>query len=83
LRSHAPKPSGLTGLDATAFTALRAMCEFRLGCGLGPDGGPLDLPPISLELLVDCLRELARSTVRHTKAEGRQGDLTFIDRFLP
>jgi len=78
-----PKPAGLTGLDATAFADLQAMCEFRLGRGTAVFEGPADIPPISLELLVDCLRELAKSTERHTKAEGRQGYLTFIDKFLP
>ena len=83
LRGHPPKPSGLTGLDETTFTAVKAMCEFRLGRGKDPDGGSAVIPPIPLELLVDCLRELAKSTERHTKAEGRQGYLTFIDKFLP
>jgi hypothetical protein len=83
LRGHTPKPSGLTGLDATTFTAVQAMCEFRLGRGTGVIEGPEDIPPISLELLLDCLRELAKSTERHTKAEGRQGYLNFINQFLP
>ena len=83
LRGHTPKPAGLTGLDETTFTAVQAMCEFRLGRGTGVIDGPEGITPISLELLVDCLRELARSTERHTKAEGRQGYLTFIDKFLP
>jgi hypothetical protein len=83
LRGHTPKPTGLTGLDATTFTAVQTICEFRLGRGKGPDGAPVVIPPISLELLVDCLRELAKSTERHTKAEGRQGYLNFINQFLP
>ena len=83
LRGHTPKPSGLTGLDQTVFASLHAMCEFRLGRGTGMVDVPEDIPPISLELLLDCLRELAKSTERHTKAEGRQGYLTFIDQFLP
>jgi hypothetical protein len=32
---------------------------------------------------VDCLRELVKSVERHTKIDGRQGYLTFIDGFLP
>lgn len=80
LRGHAPKPPGLSGLDDTAFQSVKAICEFRLGRGTSPLNGP---PPISLEVLVDCLRELGRSTERHTKGEGRQGYLTFIDQFLP
>jgi hypothetical protein len=82
LRGHVPKPSGLTGLDLTTFESVKAVCEFRLGRGTQGDG-PETAPPVSLELLIDCLRELARSTERHTKAGGKQGYLTFINQFLP
>jgi sugar phosphate isomerase/epimerase len=83
LRGHAPKPPGLSGLDAEAFEAVKAMCEFRLARKPCPVPGPENVPPIALPLLVDCLRELGKSVERHTKADGRQGYLTFIDRFLP
>ena len=83
LRGHTPKPTGLTGLDEKVFVSLHGMCEFRLGRGTSGFDGPEGIPPIPLQLLVDCLRELAKSTERHTKAEGRQGYLTFIDKFLP
>ncbi|EEF57246.1 hypothetical protein [Pedosphaera parvula] len=83
LRGHAPKSHGLSGLDATTFDALRLMCEFRLGRGSSVLGGPESIPPISLEVLVNCLRELGKSVERHTKAGGKQGYLNFIERFLP
>ena len=83
LRGHAPKPPGLSGLDAAAFEAVKAMCEFRLARKPCPVPGPENVPPISLQLLVDCLRELGKSVERHTKVDGRQGYLTFIDGFLP
>lgn len=83
LRGHAPKPPGLTGLDAEAFEAVKAMCEFRLGRKPCSVPGLEDMPPVSLQVLVDCLRELGRSVERHTRADGRQGYLTFIDQFLP
>jgi sugar phosphate isomerase/epimerase len=83
LRGHAPKPPGLSGLDAEAFEAVKAMCEFRLARKPCPFTGPENVPPISLQLLVDCLRELGKSVERHTKADGRQGYLTFIGGFLP
>lgn len=82
-RGHTPSPPGLTGLDAEAFEAVKATCEFRLGRKPRPASGSEDIPPISLELLVDCLRELGKSVERHTKMSGRQGYLTFIDGFLP
>ena len=83
MRGHAPKPPGLSGLDAAAFEAVNAVCEFRLGRNpdLMPDGE--SIIPISLQLLLDCLRELVKSVERHTKTDGRQGYLTFIDEFLP
>lgn len=85
LRGHVPKPHNLTGLDARAFEAVKAICEFRLGRGNAPIPGPVraEMTPVPLEKLVDCLRELGRSVERHTKVSGRQGYLTFIDQFLP
>ena len=82
LRGHPPKPPTLTGLDAQAFAAVQAMCEFRLGRGRNPLAGPKTVPPVPLEKIADCLRELAKSVARHTKQSGRQGYLNFIDRFL-
>jgi len=60
------------------------MCEFRLGRGpaLETAEGPIPVPPTPVAVLVDCLRELAKSVERHTQSGGRQGYLTFIDRFI-
>lgn len=83
-RGRPPRPHGLTGLDATAFEAVQVVCERRLGRSAGPPSEPnLPVTPIPVETLVDCLQELVRSVERHTRAGGRQGYLTFIDRFLP
>jgi hypothetical protein len=83
LRGHVPKTASLSGLDAVAFEALQGMCEFRLARKPCPTPGPENIPPIPLQLLVDCLRELGKSVERQTKAGGRQGYLNFIDQFLP
>ena len=80
-RGHTSKPAGLTGIDAEAFEAVKAMCEFRLG--RKPISGAENTPPIPLQLLLDCLRELVKSVEHHTKIDGRRGYLTFIDEFLP
>lgn len=83
LRGNPPQPPTLTGLDATAFAALKQMCEFRLGRNAGPPSEE-DVPvtPIPVEKLIACLQELARSVERHTRSGGRQGYLQFIDGFL-
>ena len=82
-RGHVTKPPTLTGLDAEVFEAVNAMCEVRLGRRAGPDEALAGIEPILLEKLVSCLRELAKSVERHTQMGGRQGYLTFIDKFLP
>jgi hypothetical protein len=85
VRGHLPKPPSLSGLDQVTFNALKEMCELRLGRGRGESllGAAQSLPAVPVPLLVDCLRELRRSVERHTRLEGRQGYLKFIDGFLP
>lgn len=83
LRGGTPKPHGLRGLDAETFDTIKQACEFRLGRGSGPGESKQKVPPVPLEAIVDCLRKLGRSVEFNTKTGGRQGYLTFIDRFLP
>ena len=82
-RGHTPKPHGLTGLDVTVFDTIKGICEFRLGRGGQATDAPENVPPVPVEKIVDCLRNLSKSVERHTKDGGRQGYLTFIDQFLP
>ena len=82
MRGHPPKAPEFKGLDAATFESLKAMCEFRVGRGDCPTDGPERIPPIPIELLVDCLRQLGKSVERHTRQSGRQGYLTFVDGFI-
>jgi hypothetical protein len=82
-RGHIPKPPTLTGLDSTTFEAVTAMCEFRLGRRAGPAEDLHVAPPVPLDKMVSYLRELAKSVERHTWMSGRQGYLTFIDKYVP
>jgi hypothetical protein len=82
-RGSPPKPPALTGLDAIAFDAVKTMCEFRLGRSASPPSEPeIPVSPITVEKLIACLQELAKSVARHTRSGGRQGYLKFIDEFL-
>ena len=84
-RGTLPKAPLLSGLEATAFEALKQMCEFRLGRDPGPppgEGRDVPVTPIPVEKLAACLQELAKSVERHTRSGGRQGYLKFIDQFL-
>jgi hypothetical protein len=82
-RGHPAKPHGLTGLDATTFAAVEAICEFRLGRAPGPDPKGPPVKPITAEEIVTCLRRLARSVKLNTARAGRQGYLNFVAHFLP
>ena len=83
LRGNPPTPPALTGLDAAAFAAVKAICEFRLGRSAGPPSeSNLSVTPLPVARLIACLQELAKSVERHTRVGGRQGYLQFIDGFL-
>lgn len=82
-RQHPPKSPPLAGLDRTAFDAVTAICEWRLGRGAPQSEEAANPPPIPVGDLVECLGKLKKAVARHTKAEGRQGYLAFIDAFLP
>src|SRR5258706_1190580 len=51
LRSHPPKPSGLSGLDETTFKNFKAMCEFGLWREACPVSCVEDIPTIAWRLL--------------------------------
>lgn len=82
-RGQTPKPTALSGLDATVFESIKAMCEFRLGRGPKPVDAPEVIPPVPVERIVDSLRQLGKSVQRHTKHGGRQSYLTFVEKFVP
>ena len=85
LRGREPKPPALNGLDLDVFKAVRDVCEKLLTTGADPVKG---MPkgnrnPLSLEQLVEYLRELTRSVERHTHLGGRCGYLDFVRSFIP
>lgn len=82
-RGHVPKPPELRGLDAEAFAELKKICDFWLGHDSDYHINTKLARPISLDMLLDCLRELSRSAERHTALQGRQGYLSFIADYLP
>ncbi len=85
LRGREPRPPALNGLDLDTFNAIREVCEKLLVSGAdsvtGMPNGKTN--PLSLEKLVEYLRELTRSVERHTKLGGRWGYLEFVRTFIP
>lgn len=84
LRGREPRPSTLSGLDLETFNAVNEACEKLLSSGADPVKGipKGSTTPVSLEKLVDYLRELSRSVARHTKSGGRLGYLEFVRSFI-
>ena len=85
LRGREPKPPTLNGLDLDTFNAVREVCEKLLASGADPVKGMPEgnTHPVTLEKLVEYLRELKQSVERHTKLGGRCGYLEFVRRFTP
>jgi len=79
-REHTPKTVDLTGLDATLFAEIKKMCEWRLG--RSTETGEPELPPLTLEETVACLRKLRKSVDYWTQQGGRQGYMRFIEKFV-
>jgi hypothetical protein len=84
LRGREPKPVALAGTDLDAFKALHEVCERLLTSGPAPLKGLADgkSSPVTVEKLVEYLRELNRSVQRHTKTGGQHGYLKFIRDFV-
>lgn len=85
LRGREPKPPTLNGLDLDTFNAVREVCEKLLASGADPVKGMPEgnAHPLTLEKLVEYLRELKHSVERHTQLGGRCGYLEFVRRFIP
>lgn len=84
-RSREPKPPALTGLDLDTFNAVSEVCEKLLTSRATPLKGKPNgnTNPVTLEKLVEYLRELIRSVECHTKLSGHHGYLTFVRSFIP
>jgi hypothetical protein len=66
------------------FEAVEAMCEWRLGReAFVPDGSAqaLRMEPVTLDVIVACLKRIRKSIQRWNKEGGRQGYLKFVEQF--
>ncbi len=66
---------------ARLFTAVKGMCEWRLG--RQPLQEPDDEPriPITLSALIQCLRRIVKS-IRRWNQYGRKGYLEFVSQYI-
>ena len=75
----------IRGISKEVTESVAGMCEFRLGRSPRVDleGNSFESPPpISLNVLVDCLKRIQSSIKFWTKQQGRQGYLNYVQRFI-
>lgn len=76
-------PKGLAG---QVFEAVDQICQWRLGQldleDSNPDNLPLDVPPVEVSVMVDCLKRIQSSIKFWSKERGRQGYLNFVNPFI-
>ena len=68
------------------FDRVEAMCEWRLGNEAPLSGdmkarGPRP-EPVTLDVILACLKRIRKSVQKWNKQGGRQGYLTFIQKFI-
>jgi len=85
-QNHEPRPVSLNERATLVYERVEAMCEWRLGREelLSADmreRGPRP-EPVTLDVIVACLKRIRKSVQRWNKEGGRQGYLTFVGRFV-
>lgn len=87
LLQRPPSPPRLKERPMQVYDSARAMCEWRLGRNpmetVQGQSLPVAPPPVSLEVIIACLKRIRRSIKLWTKEGGRQGYLHFVEQFLP
>jgi hypothetical protein len=75
-----PEPAPPAGeLRAALYQGLCAMCDWRLGRA----EGPVPVEPLETDVIVACLKRLRKSVRTWNRNGGRQGYLTFVQRYVP
>ncbi len=82
-----PRSPRLASLTEKVFESVKSMAELRLG-NLEPtteDGGapPIDIPPITIDELIACLKRIRKSVRFWHKQSGQRGYLNYIREFFP
>jgi hypothetical protein len=81
------KAPSLPPLAQQVYESAGAMCELRLGREtlLDEEDGPvdLDMPSLSLDEIIACLKRVRKSINLWSRERGRQGYLTYLSQFIP
>jgi hypothetical protein len=84
-QGHEPCRISLNERATLACERVGAMCEWRLGREefVTEDGQDGPRPePVTLDVILACLKRIRKSVQKWNKEGGRQGYLTFVGRFV-
>lgn len=73
-------------MTRAVYEQVKTMCEWRLGRASfeTEEGAPgPEIPPVSHEVILACLKRLRKSLRLWTREGGRQGYLNYVEQFLP
>lgn len=71
-------------LSKEVYQAMKSMCDWRLGreSVVDEEGQPMTIEPVSIDLILTCLKKLRKSLSMWNKEAGTQGYLKYIKQFL-
>ncbi len=80
------RPVRLNDRARQVYEMMETMCELRMGNDALVSAdmrkrGP-KLPPVSMDVIIACLKRIRKSVQTWNKEGGRQGYLTFVERFV-
>jgi hypothetical protein len=85
-QNHEARRTNLNERATLVFERVGAMCDWRLGReGFVTADGSEDVPPpepVTVDVILACLKRIRKSVQRWNKEGGRQGYLTFVGRFV-
>jgi hypothetical protein len=85
-QNHEPRLPRLNERAKQVYDSVETICEWRLGREVRLSAEMKDmvpqLAPVSMDVIVACLKRIRKSIQRWNKEGGRQGYLTFIQRFV-
>ena len=85
-QNHKARRTNLNEHATLVYERVQAMCDWRLGREdfvTADESENLPPPePVTLDVIVACLKRIRKSVQRWNKEGGRQGYLTFVGRFV-
>lgn len=88
MRGRTPPRLRLDDREQALYDRLQTMCEWRLGRSPmtleDEQGNPVetDIPPITLDEIIACLKRIQLSVKRWHKQGGRRGYLEFVSQYV-